>query len=330
MNRSDLRAAQRCLRLPLRFASCRSCYPPAVKILFCGSGWLPIVDSIEAALPAQHQLRRWDHRRPLVEEVADIDVILPSNSRVDDAVIAAAPRLRLIQQPAVGTEPIDIAAARRRGVPVCNSPGINTLAVAEAALLLILALARQLPAAQRRFAEGKIGEPLGRQLGGRTLGIVGYGRSGRALAERCRALGMEIRTLGRGATAEDQRAFFAACEVISLHCPLTAETRGLVGAAAFAAMRRGVHLVNVSRGEVIDRDACLAALGDGTLGGLGLDVHWREPWNPQDEIYKDPRVIALPHIAGSTEESAANVTAIVVGNILRLERGEPLHHRVDE
>lgn len=300
-----------------------------MKILFCGSGWLPIVDCIAAALPPHHQLLRWDHRRPLVEEVGDVDVILPSNSRIDDAVLAAAPKLRLLQQPAVGTEPIDIAAARRRGIPVCNSPGINTLAVAEAALLLILALARQLPAAQRTFAEGKIGEPLGRQLGGRTLGIVGYGRSGQALAERARALGMEVRALVRGATAEERRAFFAACEVISLHCPLTAETRGLVGAEAFAAMRRGVHLVNVARGEVIDRQACLAALRDGTLGGLGLDVHWREPWDPQDELYKDPRVIALPHIAGSTEESAANVTAIVVGNILRLERGEPLLHRVD-
>ncbi len=300
-----------------------------MKILFCGSGWLPIVDCIEAALPPAHQLVRWDRRRPLAEEVGDVDVILPSNSKIDDEVLAAAPRLRLIQQPAVGTEPIDVAAARRRGVPVCNSPGINTLAVAEAALLLVLALARQLPAAQRAFAARIIGEPLGRQLGGRTLGIVGYGRSGQALGERALALGMELRTLRRSATAEERRAFFSACDVISLHCPLTAETRGLIGAEAFAAMRRGVHLINVARGEVIERGDCLAALRDGTLGGLGLDVHWREPWDPDDEIYQDPRVIALPHIAGSTEESAANVTAIVVGNILRLERGEPVHHRVD-
>jgi phosphoglycerate dehydrogenase-like enzyme len=300
-----------------------------VKILFCGSGWLPIVETIEAQLPPHHQLVRWDRRRPLALEVGEAEVLLPSNGHVDDEVLAAAPKLRLIQQPAVGTEPIDIAAARRRGIPVCNAPGINTIAVAEAALLLILALARQLPAASRAFAARCIGEPLGRQVGGRTLGIVGYGRSGQALAERARALGMQVRTLGRGASGQERRAFFAACEVLSLHCPLTAETRGLIGAEAFASMPRGVHLINVARGEVIDREACLAALRDGTLGGLGLDVHWREPWDPEDEIYRDPRVIALPHIAGSTEESAANVTAIVLGNLARLERGEPLLHRVD-
>lgn len=299
-----------------------------MKILFCGSGWRPIIDTVEARLPARHQLARWDRARPLVEEVADVEVLLPSNGKVDAQVIAAAPKLRLIQQPAVGTEAIDLAAARARGIPVCNSPGINHLDVAEAALLLVLALARRLPAAYQAFQRGAIGEPLGRQIGGRTLGVVGPGRSGQALAARAAALGMQVRLLGRGAPAEERRAFFAACDVISLHCPLNAETRGLIDGAAFAVMRRGVHLINVARGGVIDREACLAALRDGTLGGLGLDVHWQEPWDPADELYRDPRVVALPHIAGSTEESAEAVTAIILGNLERLERGEPLDHRV--
>ncbi len=304
-----------------------------MKILFCGSGWLPIVDSLEARLAPRHQLHRWDLVTPLAELMGDVDVLLPSNARIDDAILAAAPRLRLIQQPAVGVEPIDLAAARARGIPVCNSPGINHLAVAECALLLILALARRLPAAQRAFAEARIGEPLGRQLGGRLLGIVGAGNSGRALGERATALGMNVRFLVRGATAEQRRDFFASCDVISLHCPLNADTRGLLGAEAFAHAKRGLHLVNVSRGPVIDRAACAAALRDGTLGGLGLDVHWEEPWNPDDElyrdIYRDPRVIALPHIAGSTDEAADSIAEILLGNLERLERGEPLLHRAD-
>lgn len=299
-----------------------------MKLLFCGLGWLPIIDTVEAKLPPRHQLLRWDRKRPLVEEVGDVEVILPSNGRVDAQVIAAAPKLRLIQQPAIGTEPIDLEAAKARGIPVCNSPGMNHIAVAEAALLLLLSLARRLPLAYEAFQRGEIGAPMGWQLGGRTLGIVGPGRSGTALAERAAALGMKVRTLGRGASAEEKRDFFASCEVISLHCPLTDETRGMIDGTAFAMMRRGVQLINVSRGGVIDRAACEAALRDGVLGGLGLDVHWREPWDPADELYRDPRVVALPHIAGTTEESAAAVSAIILGNLERLERGEPLAHRV--
>jgi phosphoglycerate dehydrogenase-like enzyme len=300
-----------------------------MKLLFCGSGWLPIAETMASKLPPQHQLAIWDRTRPLMEAVADADVLLPSNARIHEAVLAAATKLRLIQQPAVGTEGIEIAAAVARGIPVCNAPGVNHLAVAEAALLLILALARRLAAAQQAFRDRQIGATLGRQLGGRALGIIGPGRSGNALAERALALGMRVQLLGRDATVAERDAFFASCDVISVHCPLNDQTRGMIGARALATMKRGVHLINVARGPVLDRDAVVSALLDGHLGGLGLDVHWHEPWDPDDEIYRDPRVVALPHIAGSTEESAANVTAILLDNLERLERGQPLLHRVD-
>ena len=300
-----------------------------MKILFCGSGWRPIVDFIEARIPAQHQFVRWDLQTPLAQLVSDVEVLLPSNARVDAAVLAAAPALRLIQQPAVGTDSIDLATARARGIPVCNSPGVNHIAVAELALLLILALARRLPAAQRAFRDRVLGGVLGHQLAGRVLGIIGPGRSGQALAERAAALGLGVRTLGRGATDEERRAFFGACDIISVHCPLNEQTRGLIDAAALAAMKPGVHLINVARGPVLDRAAVLAALRAGKLGGLGVDVHWDHPWNPEDELYCDDRVLALPHLGGSTEEAAANITEILLENLGRLERGEPLLHRVD-
>jgi phosphoglycerate dehydrogenase-like enzyme len=243
-------------------------------------------------------------------------------------VIAAAPRLVLIQQPAAGHDKIDVAAARARGIPVCNAPGASHVAVAEAALFLLLALARRLPAARAAFERAAIGEPLGIELAGRTLGVIGPGRIGGAVAERARALGMIVRTLGRGASADERTAFFAACDAFSIHCPLTDATRGLVGADAFAAMKPGALVVNVARGAVIDRTALEAALATGRLGGVGLDVVWTEPWDPTDPLFRDPRVVVLPHVAGSTEEAFDRVAAIVWENLDRLRRGTPLAYQI--
>lgn len=299
-----------------------------MRVLFCGSGWMPIVDAIAARLSEGSSIRIWDRSRPLTSAVEDIDVLLPSNGHISADVIAAAPRLRLIQQPAAGTEGIAVEAARTRGIPVCNAPGTNHVSVAEHALFLLLALARRAPAAARAFAAREVGVPLGIELCGRTLGIIGMGRSGTALAERARALGMVVRALGRAANADERRVFFSSCDAYSIHCPLNDTTRGLVGADAFAVMRPGALVVNVSRGDVIDRAALVAALATGHLGGVALDVHWIEPPDPTDPLYADPRVLALPHVAGSTEEAFARIADVVAANIGRLARGEPLLHRI--
>jgi len=136
---------------------------------------------------------------------------------------------------------------------------------------------------------------------------------------------MDVRGLGR---TGDRAAFFAGLDALSIHCPLDDSTRGLVGAAALAALKPGALVVNVARGGVIDRDALAAALARGQLGGVGLDVHWHEPADPRDPLYTDPRVIATPHVAGSTEEAFASIVDVVIENLARLARGEPLLHRV--
>ena len=299
-----------------------------MKVLFCGTGWRPIVDMIGARLPSGATLATWDRKVPLVDAIADVDVLLPSNGHITAAAITAASKLRLIQQPAAGTEGIDKAAAAARGIPVCNAPGTNHISVAEHALFLLLALARRLPAAHRAFSAREVGTPLGIELAGKTLGIIGVGRSGSALADRARALGMHVIALGRDATAEQTRAFFASAHAISIHCPLDAATRGLVGDAAFAAMRPGALLVNCARGGVIDRDALVRALATDRLGGVALDVHWHEPPDPADPLYADPRVVALPHVAGSTEEAFSRIADLVVDNVGRLARGDELLNRV--
>lgn len=302
-----------------------------MDVLFCGSGWLDIVELIAARLPAGDRLRRWDRARPLADELAaePVDVLLPSNGRVDAAAIdAAGPRLRLIQQPAAGVDGIDLAAAAARGVPVCNAPGANHVAVAEAALLLLLSCARRWPVAQARFAAGVIGAPLGVELAGSRLLVVGAGRTGGALAARARALGMVVEhTTSRTSRAELLAALRAA-DAVSLHCPLTPATRGLIDGEALAALPAHALVVNVARGPIIDRAALDDALARGHLGGVGLDVFWQEPWDPRDPLFAHPKVVTLPHVAGSTTAAFAAITAIVTGNLERLRRGEPLLHRV--
>lgn len=299
-----------------------------MHLLFCGSGWLPIVDAIASRLPAGDAIAIWDRTAPLATAVAEVDVLLPSNAHITPDVIAAAPRLRLIQQPAAGTDLIDRASALARAIPICNAPGTNHVSVAETALYLLLALARRAPVAARAFAERQVGVPLGVELAGKTLGVIGMGRTGTAVAERARGLGMAILTLGRGATTAERIAFFAAADAITIHCPLTPDTRGLIDAAAFEAMRPGAMVVNVARGGVIDRAALIAALAGDKLGGVGLDVHWDEPADPADPIYADPRVVALPHLGGSSVEAFGRIADVVVDNLHRLQRGEPLRHRV--
>ena len=299
-----------------------------MRLLFCGSGWLPMVDRIAARLPAGTTIASWDRKEPLAASVADVDVLLPSNAHIDAAVIAAATKLRLIQQPAAGTEGIDREAATARGIPICNAPGTNHISVAECALYLLLALARQVPVAARAFADRKVGVPLGTELAGKTLGVIGRGRAGSTVIDRARALGMTTLVIDRSSTAAERETVFATSHALTIHCPLTPETRGLLDATAFAAMRPGMLIVNCARGAVIDRSALVAALAAGRLGGVGLDVHWDEPADPDDPLYADPRVIALPHVAGSTEESFGRICDVVIDNLDRLERGESLRHRV--
>jgi phosphoglycerate dehydrogenase-like enzyme len=296
--------------------------------LFCGSGWHSFVDILDRQVAPASRIALWDRSGPLERAVEEIDVLLPSNAPITASVIAAAPRLKLIQQPAAGTDNIDLDAARARGIPVCNAPGASQNAVAELALFLMLALVRRLPAAGAAFAAARIGEPVGGELRGRRLGIVGPGRTGTALASLAAAIGMTVSSIGSRRTDAEWQTFLAAADFVSLHCPLTSATRALLDDRAFSLMKPSAFVINCARGPVIDRAALERALASGRLAGAGLDVFWDEPWDPSDPLYRRPDVIVVPHIGGSTEETMSRIAGIVSTNMQRVTRGEPLLHRV--
>lgn len=311
-----------------------------MRILFLGETFPSARAALRALLP-RDEIAACPADR-ILASAAGADVLVPTMCRVDAAVLDAG-RPRLVQQFGVGLEGVDLAAARARGVPVANVPADvtgNAAATGELAVLLLLALARRLDGARAAVKARALGEPLGETLAGATAAVLGVGAVGREAAARLRALGMRVVGVGRRPLADladppaldayrrtpELREALAGARALVVCCPLTPETRGLVGAAALAAMPRGGWLVNVSRGAVVDRDALARALADGQLAGAGLDVFWDEPVDPADPLLAE-NVIATAHVGGVTRGSYDAIAREVAANVERLRRGEPLRHR---
>lgn len=310
-----------------------------MRILFLGKTFPESRKALRAHLP--HDEIGDCAADRVLDSASRADVLVPTMCRVDAAVMDAV-RPRLIHQFGVGLEGVDLAAAGERGIPVANVPaGVsgNAAATGELAMLLLLALARRLDGARAAVLSRGLGEPLGETLAGSTAVVLGVGAVGREAAARLRALGMRVVGVGRRLLAQappapldgyrvvgDLREALREAAALVVSCPLTPETRGLVGAAELAAMPRGAFVVNVSRGAVVDRDALLAALSSGHLGGAGLDVFWEEPIDPADPILRE-NVIATAHVGGVTRASYDAIARALADNVERLRRGEPLRNR---
>ncbi len=273
-------------------------------------------------------------------EMRDAEVLLHVLEPVNAAVIDAAPRLRLIQKIGIGVNTIDLDAANRHGVAVCNMPGTNTQAVAEMTLLLMLATLRRLAYLDgltrtgRGWAlEPEITDDLG-ELSGRTVGLVGYGAVARRLIPILAAIGSTVVYTSRQPVTDAPirflpfREMLPIADVLSLHLPLTPETQGVIDAAAFALMKRGSVLINTARGPLVDEAALRDALASGHLRGAGLDVFSREPVGPADPLLRMPNVVVTPHLAWLTGETLERSLAVIAENCRRLRTGEPLLHRV--
>jgi len=269
-------------------------------------GWT--VDMEKALPPAE-----------LVERVSPYHAILVrSGSQMNAKVIDAARSLRVIGRAGVGVDNVDLQAATRRGVLVMNSPGGNSIATAELAVALMLALSRNLAPADASMKAGAWDRKAfaGVELFGKRLGVVGLGRVGREVASRCRAFGMEVQafdpfvspTLAEQThvTLRSLEELLQTSDYLSLHTTLTPETRHLIGKDALGRVKAGVRIVNAARGELIDDEALLAALENGRVAGAALDVHAQEP--PKDwRLAKHPKVLALPHLGASTREAQERV-----------------------
>jgi glyoxylate reductase len=258
--------------------------------------------------------------------------------RVDDELLdAAGPQLRVVANVAVGYDNIDVAACRKRGVVVTNTPGVLTDATADLAMALVLMSTRGLGAAERRVRPGvpwgwSMTGDLGTGLRGKTLGIVGPGAIGLATARRAKAFGMEVLLSGRSepdpgavdglaARVVDLDELLAASDVVSLHCPLTPQTHHLIGAAELAAMKPTAHLVNTSRGPVVDEGALVAALEAGELAGAGLDVFEDEPRVHPGLLGRDD-VVLLPHVGSATVETRTAMADLAADNVLAVLAGD--------
>lgn len=262
-----------------------------------------------------------DGQRPLEDQVADVVALVPSVGRITASVIAAAPHLKAIVQFGAGLDNVDREAAAARGIAVRNVPGANAQAVAELAIFLMLALARRLPLHPKSFAARVVGDPPGSELSGKTLGIIGLGASGRKLARIARGLGMEAIAIRRNPAPDadaswvggpgDLHALLGRADYVSLHIPSSGETRGLMNAAAFRAMKKTAALINVGRGDLVDRGALIDALAKKTIAGAGLDVYWEEPPDPADPLLAMDNVVVTPHVGGVTEEALDRIATRV-------------------
>ena len=303
------------------------------KILVTGNLPAEVMDPLREKYEVEaHAEDRPMERQQLLSRIGDRDGLLCMiTDAVDEELLGRAPRLKMIANMGVGYNHIDIAAATRRGIPVSNTPGVLTDATADLAFTLILAVARRVVEGDRRVREGKfkLWAPflfLGREVSGKTLGIVGFGRIGRAVARRARGFDMPVLYHSRSrltpaeerespAEYADLNALLAQADFVSLHVPLSKETRHLIGAAELSRMKPTAYLINTARGPVVDEVALLATLQRGMIAGAGLDVYENEPALTPG-LADLPNVVLLPHVGSATLETRTAMAAMAARNLI--------------
>jgi glyoxylate reductase len=291
-----------------------------------------------ARLTQDHETTVWPESLPpsyeqLREHTAHAHALLSLlTDRVDAELIAASPNLRVIANYAVGYDNIDVAAAAAHGIQVGNTPDALTDATADLAFALLMAAARRIPeaAAFAHSGEWRTWEPaafLGHDIAGATLGIIGLGRIGQAVARRAAGFGMEVLTT----ETRDQsnlEHLLRRSDFVSIHLPLTEGTRNLIGADAFALMKPTAILINTARGPIVDKAALAEALHTGQIGGAALDTTTPEPLPPDDPLWQAPNLLVVPHIGSATWTARERMAEIAVENIIAGLNGQPLPYLV--
>jgi len=276
----------------------------------------------------------------LLKVIPEYDaLIVRGRTKVTAAVIDAASKLKSVGRAGVGVDNIDLEAAKARNIAVVNAPVSTSLAVAELTFGLLLSLAREIPRADSGMKQDKWlkKELEGVELNGKTLGVIGFGRIGVEVGKRAMAFGMNVIAYDplisedvikeRGADPASLQDLYAWSDFISLHMPLTVDTRDMVGPQAFSQMKDGVRIVCAARGGIIDESALVEALNSGKVAGAALDVFGKEPPG-LTEVVSHPRVIATPHIGAQTVEAQSRASEDIANEVLSALRGESLRWRV--
>ncbi|MGY3452748.1 hydroxyacid dehydrogenase [Bradyrhizobium sp. USDA 4353] len=312
------------------------------KLLITG----PALTAEATAIAAQRGAVLIDNPRyASPQELAEIaareqpDGIIVRQGKIDDQVIGASQRLKAIAKHGVGYDNIDVDAADRRGIPVFVARGANSQSVAELAFALMFAVAREIPHLDARIKTGHWDKATtkGAQLLGRSLGVIGFGEIGRILVGLVQPLKMQVRIFDpympdhadiAGAERVDSLdAILAASDVISLHCPLTPQTRNMIGRDQLARMRRNAILINTARGGLIDEAALFEALRDGVIAGAGLDSFAEEPARPDLPLLTLPNVVVTPHAGASTQEARDAMGVIAVNHVMDVLEGKAADRR---
>lgn len=282
-----------------------------------------------------HTARGVEEEAELIRRIdrARVAINIRAHARFTEGVFAACRKLKLVSIWGTGTDNIDLDAAGRHGVTVCNTPGVNARAVAEHALALMLTAARRIPRIDREMREGKWPREMLTQLLGKTLGVCGTGTIGARVIELGRAVGMRVLAwslrgdpgpaAALGAKVVTKEELLREADVVSLHLRLIPETRGFLGRKEFSLMKRGALLVNTARGALVERDALLDALAQGKIAGAGLDVFHDEPLKAGDPLLKLDNVVLSPHNAGQTPEVIRDGLLRAVENIENFLKGQP-------
>lgn len=269
-----------------------------------------------------------DH--PAVLAQADALIVRRPSFQVTREVISRCPRLRVIGRHGTGLDNVDLQAATEAGIPVTYAPSAPTDSVAELTIGLIIAVVRRIADAHQAVREGIWHRErfMGMELAGKVLGIIGFGSIGRAVARIARAMGMAIlaydpyvSTWPEGVRSVSLMDLLTQADVVTIHTPLTPETKGLLGREALARMKPGAILINTARGGIVDEEALAEALRDGRLGGAGIDVFSREPPPRDHPLVRAPNVVLTPHIGAMTEEAQRRMAFTVVQDVLRVLSG---------
>lgn len=267
---------------------------------------------------------------PYEELLPTIDVLWHVLKPVTQEQIARAPRLKLIQKIGSGVNTIDVEAAKRRGIAVCNLPGTNSRAVAEMALLLMLACLRRLPELNFSVKSAswqsawKLQDRFG-ELCGRTVGLVGYGAVAQILSSMLEAMGAKVLYWSRTRKNAQLEALISSSDIVSLHLPLSPETEKILDPRK---MKAGAILINTARGGLVNEEALVEALKGGHLAAAGLDVFAAEPPRPDHPLLALPNVVCAPHLAWLTQETLERSLTAALHNVRRLASGKSLLHRV--